>query len=208
MSHTYRRRHQIGISTIDRSFDALVPAPLRRMSRTHWTPVDVAIRAAGLLSPTRGMRVLDVGAGIGKLCAVGAMVSGGLWCGVELQAPLVDAARQLARALGVARNTLYLHADALTLDWRAFDAVYLYNPFEPERLSDREQATTYRMDIALVEARLAHLPAHTRVVTLHGFGGVMPRSYDLVYQERVPVIGLDLVLWVQSSRAKPAPRAS
>ena len=55
---------------------------------------------------------------------------------------------------------------------------------------------------ARVRERLAALRPGTRIVTLHGFGGVMPPSYALLYHERVPVYGLDLVLWVQGAAAR------
>jgi hypothetical protein len=38
-----------------------------------------------------------------------------------------------------------------------------------------------------------------RVVTLNGFGGAMPASYELMYHERISAIGLNLALWVQGS---------
>jgi SAM-dependent methyltransferase len=186
-------------ATTDRAFDQLLPEHLRQLSHQHWTPVDVAIRATTLLCPTNGTRVLDVGSGIGKLCVVGALSSTGMWCGVEQHAALVDTARGLACALGVAERTMFLHGDAFALDWREFDAIYLYNPFAVP-LFDAEQgqhALDFHMQVARVQDRLATLREHARVVTLHGFGGAMPASYELIYHERIPVVGLDLVLWVQ-----------
>jgi hypothetical protein len=196
-----RRRH-LPMSTTDRAFDELVPAELRHLSHVHWTPVDIAIRAARLLAPSRGTRVLDVGSGVGKLCAVGALSSAAMWCGVEMHAPLVMAARRLTRALGISHRTMFLHADALSIEWTEFEAVYLYNPFEIPVVAlgvPVQPPIDYRIQVARVQQRLAALGGGTRVVTLHGFGGVMPASYELVYHERLSVIGLDLVLWVQRS---------
>jgi hypothetical protein len=186
----------------DRTFDRLVREDLRHLSRTHWTPIEVAIRATALLSPTPGLRVLDVGAGVGKLCMVGALATHGMWCGIEQHSSLVSAARQLARSLGVAEHTMFLHGDALGIEWTGFDAIYLYNPFERApfpsafRVDMRDQVTR-------VEERLASLPNEVRVVTLNGFGGVMPPSYELLYHERMAT-GLDLVLWVQRTARREA----
>lgn len=172
----------------------------------HWTPVSVAIRAAALLSPSRDVRILDIGSGVGKVCAIGALSSPARWCGVERHEPFVTTARRLTRALGVADRTMFLHGDAFGIDWGDFDALYLYNPFELPLFSepgDREaHALDYRVQVNRVQDRLAALRPGTRIVTFNGFGGVMPASYDLVYQERVPVVGLDLVLWVQRSRGR------
>lgn len=200
------RRHRVGMSTTDRAFDGLIPQELRHLSPRHWTPIEVAIRATTLLCATPGARILDVGSGVGKLCAVGALSAPGHWCGVEQHAVLVDTARRLSRALGVGDRTSYVHGDAFSIEWSDFDALYLYNPFEIplEVDAERPSADGFREQVARMQARLAALPEATRIVTFHGFGGVMPSSYDLVYQERVPVVGQDLVLWIQRSKARRA----
>lgn len=185
---------------IDRAIEALVPPDLRYLSPTHWTPADVAVRAVALLAPTPGERILDVGAGIGKVCMIGALsMRDTMWCGVEQHGPLVAVADELARSLGVADRTAFVHGDALALDWTAYDALYLYNPFELTVFGEHPvvRAADFRSQVARVESRLATLPAGVRVVTLHGFGGAMPASYELVYQEHVPLLGHDLVLWRQ-----------
>jgi SAM-dependent methyltransferase len=187
---------------VDKAFDNLLPQELRHLSPTHWTPVDVAIRVTTLLCPTSSTRVLDIGAGIGKLCVIGALSTSSVWCGVEQHAPLVDAANRLARALGVANRTIFTHGDVFSIDWSTFDALYLYNPFEWP-LGTRPTDPRRVEAVARVQDRLAAMPGGSRVVTYHGFGGVMPSSYELVYQERVPSVGLDLVLWVQRARPRP-----
>jgi hypothetical protein len=185
----------------DRAFDSLLPEHLRRLSDRHWTPVEVAIRATSLLCPASGTRVLDVGSGVGKLCVVGAMSAIGLWCGIEQHEPLVHTARMLASTLGVSDRTTFLHGNALALDWNDFDAIYLYNPFETPLydVDPRQHVIDFRAQVAHVQARLAALRGQVRVVTLHGFGGAMPPSYDLVYHERISAVGLNLALWVQQA---------
>jgi SAM-dependent methyltransferase len=192
------------MSTTDRAFDELIPPELRHLSAVHWTPVDVAIRVTGLLSPAGAVRILDIGAGIGKLCAVGALSSPAIWCGIEQHEILVTAARRLVRLLGIADRTMFVHGDVFSVDWSDFHAVYLYNPFEHRLFSDdvdaEQQTWDYRNQVARVQLRLAQLRPGTRIVTFRGFGGVMPPSYELLYQERVPVLEQDLVLWIQRSR--------
>jgi hypothetical protein len=189
---------------MDRAFDDLVQPELRHLSKVHWTPVDVAVRAAALLCPRPDTRVLDIGAGVGKLCMVGALSELGSWCGIEQHATLVHAAERLAVRLGVERRTTFLHGDAFAVDWCEFDALYLYNPFElassptgaPPGSADLHHAGA---QAARARERLATLRRGTRVVTLHGFGDVMPPGYALLYHERIPVHDLDLVLWVRAS---------
>ena len=200
--HPDRRRAP---AQTDRAFDSLLPEHLRQLSHRHWTPVEVAIRAAMLLCPSGDPRVLDVGSGVGKLCVVGAMSAAGLWCGVEQHEPLVHTARMLASTLGVGERTKFLHGDALGIDWDDFDAIYLYNPFE-NPLGDvdpRQHLLDFRTQVAHVQARLAMLRDGVRVVTLHGFGGAMPPGYELVYHERISAVGLNLALWVQRASSPP-----
>jgi ubiquinone/menaquinone biosynthesis C-methylase UbiE len=199
------RRYRVGMSTTDHAFDQLVPEDLRHLSQVHWTPVDVAIRAASLLAPGPHMRILDIGSGVGKLCAIGALSSAGTWCGIERYEALVAASRRLTRALGVGDRTHFVQGDALAIDWTEFDALYLYNPFELPVFSDADadrQTIDFSITVARVQDQLAALRGGTRVLTLHGFGGIMPSSFELLYQERVPVVGLDLVLWIQRSRVR------
>jgi hypothetical protein len=189
---------------VERAFDRLVPPDVQYLARTHWTPIEIAIRAASLLCPEDNTRVLDVGAGIGKLCTIGALSGRGFWCGVEQHEPLVRIADRIARQLGAGDRTTFIHDDAFAIDWRAFDAVYLYNPFE-FRLApsaDSDPTVDYQERARRVCELLAGLAHGTRVVTLNGFGGVIPAGYELAYHERITAFDLDLVLWIKAARSR------
>src|SRR3954466_9600440 len=107
----------------DAAFDALYPDAVRRLSIVHWTPVAVALRAAALLAPIAGMRVLDVGAGAGKLCCLGAAAHAGTWHGIERDPALVAAATEVPARLDVGHCTKFAAGDALAADWRGFDSL-------------------------------------------------------------------------------------
>lgn len=189
-------------SATDRAFDTLVPEDLRHLSEAHWTPTDVAIRIVKALSPGRDDRILDVGAGIGKLCSVAALCSPGHWVGIEQHEPLVIAARRLARELLVEDNTTFLLGDAFSLDWDEFDVLYFYNPFEhplfPDETDAGSRALEFRARVARAESRLAALSRGTRVVTLHGFGGDMPTGFACLSRQHVGTLALELACWVRS----------
>jgi SAM-dependent methyltransferase len=193
-------------SNTDKAFDLLLPDHLRLLSHRYWTPVDVARRVTTLLGPSRETRVLDVGSGVGKLCVIGAMSGPGWWCGVEQHEPFVHAARMLASTLGVADRTRFLHGNALALDWNEFDAIYLYNPFEGplHDVDHRQHLIDFRTQVSHVQQCLATLRDRLRVVTLDGFGGAMPPSYELVHHERISAVRLNLALWVQHAGSAPA----
>lgn len=191
----------------DAAFDQLYPDAVRRLSIVHWTPVSVALRAAELLAPIDGMRVLDVGAGAGKLCCLGAVGRAGTWHGIERDPALVAAAAELAHRLEVDRCTRFLSGDALAADWRGFDSLYLYNPFESQRFGGgfarAAGGAGFAEQVARTEARLGELSPGTRVVTFHGFGGEMPPGFALAALEEIE--GGELALWIK--RPRPGPHA-
>jgi predicted RNA methylase len=174
----------------DDEFDRIFPEELRVLSDVHWTPVAVALRVAQLLAPTPGRTLLDVGAGVGKACLIGAMSSRTSWCGVEQDRAQVVAAILAAQELGLERQTHFVHGDATEVDWSRFDGFYFYNPFgailtgpaEEDRLLRR---ALFGAQVTRVEAQLARTRIGTRVVTFHGFGGEMPDAYELISREDI-----------------------
>jgi SAM-dependent methyltransferase len=192
----------------DAAFDRLYPDAVARLSIVHWTPVAVALRAAALLAPIAGMRVLDIGAGAGKLCCLGAVAHAGTWHGIERDPSLVAAAAEVARRLDVGHCTRFAAGDALAADWRGFDSLYLYNPFESQRFGGGFARASgdagFSEQVSATEARLRELAPGTRVVTFHGFGGEMPEEFALATLEEVD--GGELALWIKRTGPGPGSR--
>lgn len=198
-----------GAAIDDNMFDRLYPRGLRERSEVYWTPVSVALRAAALLAPEPGIHVLDVGAGCGKLCCVGALATNALWHGVERDPDLVATAYATAIALGVDHRASFTTGDMAVVEWNAFASLYFFNPFEAALLEGGlidepvEQSARWASYCAAVEStedRLAELPAGTRVVTYHGFGGKMPGNYTLDYRDAAGTGYLSL--WIKRSNAR------
>ncbi len=183
----------------DAAFDRAYPDWVRRLSERYWTPVAVARRAATLLVRGAETRVLDVGAGAGKFCIVGAQVTGARFCGVEQDKQLVEVARRVCRDRGV-DAARFIHGDAKAIDWLEFDAFYLFNPFTEcwTRTSSRERRGLQQRrleDIEFTVEMLRGLPRGARVVTFHGFGDPMPLEYR---RQSVEFFGSDrLELWLK-----------
>ena len=120
----------------DRVFDDVFPWQERRASSVHWTPVEVAVRAARLLSEgVADPVILDVGAGIGKFCTIAAATVEGTICGVEHRKRFVEIARAAAARLGVTVD--FAHGTVDDHDLSAVNGVYMFNPFG-ENLAARE----------------------------------------------------------------------
>jgi SAM-dependent methyltransferase len=196
-----------GQLVVDRQFDEVFPPDVRRVSRAHWTPVKVAMRAARLLVNRAGGTILDVGAGVGKFCIVAAATAGARVRGVEHRGNLVDIARVAAYKLGV--DVDFVHGTLEDEDPIAFDGVYLFNPFAEnlcsprDRLDGRVELSLARFwrDVATTERFLRGARAGTRVVTYSGFGGSMPEGYVLALRERHSSM---LELWIKNDRRQLA----
>lgn len=181
----------------DKTFDRLYPFSHRLRSWLHWTPLEVARRACNLLAPAPDTRVLDVGSGVGKVCIVGALTTAAQWCGIERDPTMVTLATAAATALA-ARATFRL-GEMTAVDWTSFRAFYLFNPFAEILLASTEEPAVrqarYQESVAFVEAQLAATTPGTRVVTYHGFGGSLERSFDLTHREKMGEA--ELCLWIR-----------
>jgi hypothetical protein len=192
----------------DDEFDSIYPDPIRAVSDVYWTPVAVARDAALWLTKNGCDRVLDVGAGVGKFCLVGATVAPKtVFVGIEHRVHLVNVAQTAARQCRL-QNVLMLCGEMTVAQWRDYDAFYLFNPFDENnfvtgaQLDDTVELTTkrYVRDVTFAERCLGAARPGTRVVTYHGFGGAMPVEYILEHEQPH---GMDyLRYWVKGSLSR------
>ena len=201
----YAARLHVGKKVSDEEFDSVFGERQRAVSFRHWTPVGVACRAARLLTETGATRILDVGAGVGKFCIVGALTTGAAYCGVERRGNLVAIARAAAARFGAGRAT-FTHADISDFDSDRFDGFYIYNPFEehlewdpvPIRLHVcRDIARPVPNVRRLDDGPVIRARPGTPVVTFNGLGGPMPPDYRRVRSERF--FNADLTLWIKKA---------
>jgi SAM-dependent methyltransferase len=174
--------------TPDAAFDRFLPPAFHFVSRTYWTPLEVAARAARWLTELNVRSVVDIGSGVGKFCIAAALASPCTFTGIEQRPRLVDTARNLARLFNLEERVKFVTGTFGRVDTPRADCYYLFNPFgenlfEPDdRLSDDANLShaRYLHDIASVEALLASVPVGTYVMTYNGFGGIIPDDYDEV----------------------------
>ena len=194
-----------GASSHDMFFDRIYPPAIRKASPWFWTPVVVARRAAELLVSRPLTRVLDIGAGPGKFCLIGAMITEGHFTGIEQRESLAIIAIRLAYEQG-AQNIDIIHGNVVDFCFRSYDAFYFFNPFEEHLyhkgrldLSVSASVTRYAEYTRHVSTQLAMSPNGTRLVTYAGYGHEVPQCY----QEELSDFGGLLKLWIKTREAIP-----
>lgn len=192
----------LGTSVADAELDALFPDELRDRSAQHWTPIAIARRAAAWLAPSPGRRILDVGAGVGKLCLVGASTTEATWWGVEHDPVLVAAATHAAWSLDLEHRVCFVRGDGSRIDWTSFDGFYFYNPFATLLLSPHASPFLRYAVLQSTHRRIADLLTTirrgARVVTYYGLAGPgsrLPVGFTLAARE--PAGGDALELWIR-----------
>lgn len=170
----------------DDEFDCILPEQFQNLSQRHWTPVEVAFEAARFLVDRPGVRVLDVGCGPGKFCAAGASITQGYFVGVEQRGNLVRIAQSLLKHFQIPRVEI-VQGNILDIDFRQFDAFYLFNPFQENSLPSFRIDSSVTLDPRLydiyneyVYRQLSAVPLGTRVATYWGDQEEIPDSYECV----------------------------
>lgn len=170
----------------DTQFHKLYPASLHSFSKNHWTPLNVARKAANFLAVEKGSRILDIGSGIGKFCLAAAYFRPyALYTGIEQRADLVEYSEAARLKLGL-ENVSFLRGNFTGLDFRQYDHFYFYNSFYEniaiaERIDESipysvERYNQYRY---YLYKQLEKMPSGTRVATFYGMDDQMPPGYHV-----------------------------
>src|SRR5882757_2528275 len=110
----------------DEQMGHLYPKPIRLLAQRHWTPLRIAQLAARFLVPHAGVKVLDIGSGVGKFClAAGYYQPGASFVGVEQRKDLVSHAEIARKILGLG-NVHFLNDNLTQLDFEQYDHFYFF----------------------------------------------------------------------------------
>jgi SAM-dependent methyltransferase len=190
-------------SLADERFDLIYPMEVRALSWRHWTPVVIARQAAAFLADRPNTRVLDVGCGPGKFCIIGALTTAAHFTGVEQREGLASLARDAIQRLEI-KSAQIVHANVTEIDFSAYDAFYLFNPFEENLFKWGQIDATVNLSRTLydqytnhVATELANAPLGTRVVTYGGLCEEVPLCYQC---QRSAFAGM-LKLWEKTRHA-------
>jgi hypothetical protein len=128
----------------DAEFDSLFPVHVRQLSTIHWTPLQVAFKAAAFLAADAHSRIIDVGAGAGKFCIAGSHCFSNFFTGIEQRKDLVTAGNKVISRLGL-QNVTLICGNSTALDLSAYTGIYFYNSFHEHLiLSDSEQGEIHK----------------------------------------------------------------
>ncbi|WP_052273097.1 methyltransferase domain-containing protein [Flavihumibacter solisilvae] len=171
----------------DDSFNSIFPVGIQNQARRHWTPLRVAKKAARFLSTDSGVRILDIGSGIGKFCLAAAYYQPkASFFGIEQRRNLVEQAEKAKQVLQL-DNAHFLYGNFTQVDFQHYDHFYFYNSFY-ENLSGTEKiddsidysAELFNYYNGYLFRELEKKPAGTRLVTYHSLEDEVPPGYQVV----------------------------
>lgn len=174
----------------DREFDSIYPRNIRKLAEKHFTSLSVARRAAAFLAPEptadiqTSKRILDIGSGAGKFCLIGAATTMGHFTGIEQREELVALSTQLATEYRL-KNASFVQGNVMAIDFHAFDAFYLFNPFYENLRTDSRIDDSILLSPSLYDSyssytrtKLEALPSGTRLATYFTATSIIPESYE------------------------------
>lgn len=169
----------------DSEFDEVYPEHIRKLSDTHWTPIDVARVAIDWLDLDENTHLLDIGSGVGKFCCIAGEMSSAQITGVEKRKNLVRIAEKVIKNKELT-NVKILNTNITQIDFKEFNAFYYYNPFcEQISIKDSIDDTinfsqkTYRFYEDYVIDQMDKLPIGSKIVTYYSQEFTLSESYAL-----------------------------
>lgn len=177
---------KLNIPLKDNEFDSIYPASIRKMSKRHFTPIDVAIKASQLLVTKPKQKILDIGCGAGKFCFVAGAYSQAQYTGIDYRENLIELCKQITTKHQF-KNVHFIYKNILKLDFTKYDAFYFFNSFQEQidktAKIDNEIETSqenHKLFSDYVKQQFEKMPEGTRVVTYYVDRIQIPDSYRLV----------------------------
>jgi SAM-dependent methyltransferase len=176
--------------TTDEQFNQLYPPAIRLLSQSHFTPLNVAKKAANFLAPESNVKILDIGSGVGKFCLTAAKLRpDAVFYGVEQRKELIDHADKARKILGL-KNVSFIHGNFTQIDLRDYNHFYFFNSFYENLTGTNKIDNTidYSSDLynaynLYLHAQLAQKPPGTRLVTYHSLEDEIPKGFQLVHAQ-------------------------
>jgi hypothetical protein len=174
----------------DREFNSLYPLYIQALAKNHWTPLDIAMKAAHFLAGNDKVRILDIGSGVGKFCLAAAYhTPNALYYGVEQRKILVNHAEAAKGTLHL-ENVSFIHGNFTQLDLRKFDHFYFYNAFfenldGTDKIDDNidYSGELFNYYNRYLFNQLQQKPKGTRLCTLCSLESEVPPDFLVIHSE-------------------------
>ena len=181
-----RKQKEIGIIS-DSQFNEIYPPSIQLLAQRHWTPLDVAIKAADFLAAENNVSILDIGSGVGKFCLAAANHKPkAFFTGVEQRLSLIRHA-ETAKTLLQLNNAWFINGNFTQIDFRNYDHFYFFNAFYEnlEWTVKIDNSIDYSGELYNYYSRylykqLQQKPSGTRLAAFHSLEDEMPPEYHVV----------------------------
>jgi len=193
---------QAGKPVEDIEFDQIYPPRIRALSKVQWSSIEVARRIAFLVGTNSTARFIDIGSGVGKLCVLLSLLTDMEIYGIEQREDLFSVSRTVVKNNHL-KNIYLIHGNMMKLDWSKYDVFYFYNPFQEHNCGSWEGGLIdknidldrkhYAQYISEAFRQMTWLKPGKKVITFHGYGGLIPPSMKLL--NSCQVNNGDLCLW-------------
>ena len=171
----------------DLSFDQLYPKAIQELAYRHWTPLEVAKKAAEYLGSKNKSKILDIGSGVGKFCLAAAHYNPNvLYYGIEQRKSLISYAESAKEKLGL-KNVSFIQGNFTQIDFAQYDHFYFYNSFYENLLGTPKIDNSLEYSSELFNyynfylyRQLRKMPEGTKLVTFHIVEDEMTEGYHIV----------------------------
>lgn len=175
----------------DEQFDCLYPSCIKLLTQRHWTPLNVAKKAARFLAAENDVKILDIGSGVGKFCLTAAFYKPkAFYYGVEQRKNLVNDA-EVAKEMLHLENVSFINGNFTQLDFKNYDHFYFFNSFYENLTGTNKIDGSIDYSIELYNyynrylyKQLEQKPPGTRLATYHSLEDEIPKGYHVVGAEK------------------------
>ena len=182
-----KSKHLENWFTSDFQFHQLYPFDIQLLANKHWTPLNIIQKVVPFLVPEDGVKILDIGSGVGKFCLSGAYFkSKAQFYGIEQRKNLCGYAEDAKNVLGL-MNVSFIHGNFTQLDLKQYDNFYFYNSFF-ENINGSEKIdntilyseSLYDYYSQYLYNQFEKMPLGTRVATCCSWDDEIPPDYHLL----------------------------
>jgi predicted RNA methylase len=184
----------------DHEFDMVFPYRIRKLSKRHFTPFNVANVVSEWLNEYKEPKsILDLGCGVGKFCFIIGSFTHHHIHGVDYREEYIDLCKKLNSKYKF-KNIQFLNKNITEMDFKNYNVFYFFNSFleqidDTAMLDDNYERSSliYGIYETFLRNELSKLPAGTIVITYHAHSDQIPRGYEVAKY----AFDCKLLMWIK-----------